>query len=326
MSMMRFLFLWAALWLTASVNAQNTGTMKEYALSDFGFTFMLADRLAQQELNGNKFFGLEADGSSKITIYAYGQQNLKYDGMQSALMNWAKQNPVALKSLNGQEEAQFLDDLNGFWGVYYMGTAEGTSKTSCLMLLIDPNKSDVAIYIWYEFDSGKHIDITGTDQSAYVGVKYDLLNAKIIKGLIKPIPTEKALTEYTWSYYKMKYKIPQDFVIKTSTGSHFQANNKNLYLDIYPFTGQNLDYKGMEKALTDWIGSNQVQTYSKPAYIDNLNNYWGVYMEAEKDGWKKYYLLILDPDFPDIAIYVAINYLDASQDHALEILTSFEPM
>lgn len=130
---------------------------------------------------------------------------------------------------------------------------------------------------------------------------------------------------YNWDSYKTRFKIPTDFVVSQSDGNNFIAGNTDINLSIFPRNGENLSYREMKSYLLDWANRNVVVNLTETTSLNNLNGYWGVFVEGTKDNFPVTLLLLVDPDFPEYSLYVWLSYRAEKLDRALDILYSFEP-
>ena len=131
---------------------------------------------------------------------------------------------------------------------------------------------------------------------------------------------------WTWDTYKVKYSAPSNFKVSKNTKDVFSAGNTNINLTIYPRTGENLAYDDMDGALRKWARSSKVSFSGEPNLMESLNGYWGVYVDGTAENGNPTTMLILvDPDYPEIALYVWLQYQDDYVDTAVEILKSFTP-
>ncbi len=131
---------------------------------------------------------------------------------------------------------------------------------------------------------------------------------------------------WTWDTYKVKYSAPSNFKISQNTKDVFSAGNTNINLTIYPRTGENLAYDEMDGALRKWARSSKVSFSGEPNLMESLNGYWGVYLDGTaENGNPTTMLLLIDPDYPEITLYVWLQYQDGYVDTAVEILKSFTP-
>lgn len=144
---------------------------------------------------------------------------------------------------------------------------------------------------------------------------------------IKSNSYSQAMTEYTWTSYSVKFKIPKTFNVSENSSSSFSAGDDDAWLTIYPRSGENLSYNGMKKALKNWASSSGVSGYSN-VYDESVNGYWGVYLNGTKNdnGLPAYLGLLIHPDNPDISLYVWINYRSDALDVTNKIFYSFSPM
>jgi len=133
----------------------------------------------------------------------------------------------------------------------------------------------------------------------------------------------QGMKEWTWDTYKMKFQAPNNLKVTTNNADEFTASNSDISLSIYPRKGENLSYEGMELALMKWAKSSKLDYENDPEYIEDLNGYWGVYIDGEAEGYPATMLLLVDPDYPEISLYVWISYSTAKYDTAVNILKSF---
>src|ERR1700690_1340946 len=92
----------------------------------------------------------------------------------------------------------------------------------------------------------------------------------------------QTLQLWTWDTYKIKFKAPDNLVVKKNDATVYEAGNSSMYLDIYLRSGENLTYDGMKNALVKWANSiglsydaQNSDGNSQPIYLQNLNGYWG---------------------------------------------------
>jgi hypothetical protein len=132
---------------------------------------------------------------------------------------------------------------------------------------------------------------------------------------------------FTWDAYKTKFKVPDDFVVDESTGEKWIGHNRSINLSIYPRKDETLSHREMTKAVYDWAVDNGVKNIGDLVELDEekLNGYWGVLYEGDKDGFSVGTMLIVDPDYPSISIYIWVSYRESSTDQVLEMLKSFTP-
>ena len=143
----------------------------------------------------------------------------------------------------------------------------------------------------------------------------------------------QSLQSWTWDYYKMKFKAPDNMVVQKSDATVYEASNKSITMDIYPLTGQNLTYDGMKNAIINWADksslsykTNNSSGDKQPIYLDNINGYWGCAIDGTKEGFSASALLLVNPAYPDTNFYVWISYAPEYYHDAVAILRSFTPM
>lgn len=134
------------------------------------------------------------------------------------------------------------------------------------------------------------------------------------------------MTTWTWDTYKIKYSAPSNFKISKNTKEAFSAGNTNINLTIYPHVDENLAYDDMAGALRTWAKSSSVSFQGAPQQMEDLNGYWGVYIDGKaNNGNPTTMLILIDPDYPEIALYVWLQYQSGYVDTAVQILKSFTP-
>jgi hypothetical protein len=134
------------------------------------------------------------------------------------------------------------------------------------------------------------------------------------------------LKQWTWSEYSTKFKAPSDLEITLNDASGFSGTNSDIALSIYPMMDEDLSYSEMESELRTWVKENGVRSTQGTEYLDDLSGYWGCFIEGTKDGFPVFAMLVIDPDFPEISLYVWLSYRESYEDVALDILLSFKPI
>ena len=132
---------------------------------------------------------------------------------------------------------------------------------------------------------------------------------------------------FTWEAYKTKFKVPTDFTIDESTGDKWLGHNADITLSIYPRKGENLTNRELRNAVRTWAVDNGVTNIGEPVELDDtkLNGYTGVLYEGDKDGFAVGTMIIVDPDYPDITIYIWVSYREGQSDTVIDMLMSFTP-
>ena len=143
--------------------------------------------------------------------------------------------------------------------------------------------------------------------------------------LIASTVSAQRLTPWTWDSYDTKFSVPRDFRVTKSSGTEFSATNDRITLSIYPRTDEHLDYNAMENAVVRWARQNNVRYRGAPEYMEDLNGYWGCYIDGEASGYPTSLLLLVDPDYPDTSLYIWLSHSSAETDTAIAILRSFVP-
>jgi Dihydro-orotase-like len=141
-------------------------------------------------------------------------------------------------------------------------------------------------------------------------------------------PSMAQLVEWKWDAYKTKFKVPADFKADdTNSGTQFIASNSKMKLAIYPRKGENLTYDAMDENLRAWADASNLTGYGNVNFMPDLNGYWGVWLAgvASDNVGLILALLLVDPDYPEISLYVWLQYDADTVNASGEILQSFTP-
>lgn len=134
------------------------------------------------------------------------------------------------------------------------------------------------------------------------------------------------MTEWTWDIYKVKFSAPSDFKVKKNEKAGFSAGNGSIHIDMYPENGANVSYEQMYDAIAAWANKNKLAYEGEPTYMEDLNGYWGCYIDGyAPNNLPTSVLLLIDPDYPEIGLYVWLQYQEDYIDTAVEMLRSFIP-
>lgn len=138
------------------------------------------------------------------------------------------------------------------------------------------------------------------------------------------------LVTWEWETYKVKFTVPDNFKIQENNAEAFIAGNEDINLSIYPSKGEMLTRNEMKNALKNWAKENKVTNLSEIIQVDDekLNGYWGIFVEGTANDLPAFLMQIIDPDYPDISLYVWLNYQEDEKlaQTCINILTSFTPM
>jgi hypothetical protein len=289
--------------LIFSTGALMAQDMKTFTWDSYKTKFSVPSDFRITSSTGDKWSGTNDDIT--LSIFPRTGENLSHTGMQDAVYNWAVSSGV--KEIGDVTE---LDEqkINGYWGYMYEGTLDGFPVAT--MLIVDPDYPDISLYIWISYRSG--------------------LENTVIDMLTSFTPSEVAansMKDFTWDTYKTKFSVPSDFRVTSSTGDKWSGTNDDITLSIYPRTGENLSHEGMKDAVYNWAVSSNVKDIGTVTELDEqkLNGYWGYMYEGELDGFPVATMLIVDPDYPNIGLYIWISYRTGLEDTAIDMLMSFTP-
>lgn len=135
------------------------------------------------------------------------------------------------------------------------------------------------------------------------------------------------MKSFTWDSYKTKFSVPSDFRVTEATGTYWSGTNDAITLSIYPRKDENLSHDQMKAYVYKWAADNGVTDIGDATELDSdkLNGYWGVMYEGTSAGFPVATMLIVDPDFPEITMYIWISYTTGYEDTVLNMLMSFTP-
>jgi hypothetical protein len=137
----------------------------------------------------------------------------------------------------------------------------------------------------------------------------------------------QTMKSFTWDSYKTKFSVPSNFRVTKSSGEIWSGTNDDITMSIYPRKGENLTQRQMNNAVYTWAVDNGVANLGEGIELDpeKLNGYWGVLYEGTIDGFPVGTMLLVDPDYPDISLYVWVSYRSDFEDTVIDMLMSFTP-
>lgn len=157
-------------------------------------------------------------------------------------------------------------------------------------------------------------------------MKFKLLAAFSVLLLMAGTAIGQSLKKWNWDTYKMSFKAPSDFSVDKNNSEIFDAGNGKVHLTIYPNKGDKFTHESMKGRLKEWAQDNKLKWGGKVSDMEDLNGYWGVYVDATApNGLPTSVLMLVDPDYPEISFYVWVQYQEGEVDTAVEILKSFIP-
>lgn len=143
-------FLSILLLLISSVLSSQT--LKSWNWDYYKMKFKAPDNMVVQESNADKFQA--SNVSIVMDIYPRIGENLTYDGMKNAIIDWANQTNL---SYNSDSNPIYLQDLNRYWGCAIDGTNNGFPTS--ILLLVNPDNSSISFYIWVSYKSEYYHDV-----------------------------------------------------------------------------------------------------------------------------------------------------------------------
>lgn len=135
----------------------------------------------------------------------------------------------------------------------------------------------------------------------------------------------QSMKTWNWTTYKMQFQAPSNFKVDKNNAEIFDAGNGDLHLTIYPEKGNNITEASMKGLLRTWARENKLKFDGSVETMEDLNGYWGVYVDGVANDLPTSILLLVDPDYPNISFYVWLQYDAELEDTAVKILKSFIP-
>jgi hypothetical protein len=117
--------------------------LKTWNWSEYKMEFKAPSSFKVDENNSEKFSA--GNGNLYLTIYPKKGTKMSYEGMKGALRDWSRNNDLTYRG-----DVAYMSNLNRYWGVYIDGTAPSGLPTT-LMLLVDPDYSNIYFYIWLQY-------------------------------------------------------------------------------------------------------------------------------------------------------------------------------
>lgn len=138
---------------TVVVNAQS---LQLWTWDTYKIKFKAPDNLQVQKNDATVY---EATNKTMaLDIYPRTGENLTYDGMKNAIINWAYKLDLSYDSQNSDGNSQpiYLSNINGYWGCAIDGTKSGFPAS--VLLLVDPDHPDISFYIWLSYSKEYYHD------------------------------------------------------------------------------------------------------------------------------------------------------------------------
>jgi len=141
---MRHKYLILAALMLLSFNLIKAQSLESWTWDTYKMKFKAPDNMVVQQ---NDATGYQATNNNiTLDIYPRTGENLTYDGMKTAIVNWANQ-----VSLNYDPNTQpiYLSNINRYWGCAIDGVKEGYSASA--LLLINPDYPNLSYYVWISY-------------------------------------------------------------------------------------------------------------------------------------------------------------------------------
>jgi hypothetical protein len=131
--------------ISSMINAQSLQT---WNWDTYRMKFKAPDNMTLQENDAN---GYQASNNNiTLDIYPRSSENLTYDGMKNAIINWANQLELYYTNTSeGKTQPIYLANINGYWGCAIDGSKQGFPAS--ILLLIDPDHPNIGFYVWISY-------------------------------------------------------------------------------------------------------------------------------------------------------------------------------
>jgi hypothetical protein len=139
--------------LSLAVQAQ---TLQTWTWESYKMKFQAPDNMVVKKSDATVY---EASNVSiTMDIFPKKGENLTYDGMKNALIDWANKTSLFYDAQNSDGDSQpiYIKNINGYYGCAIDGSKDGFSTS--IMLLQDPDNSDISFYVWVSYKSEYYHD------------------------------------------------------------------------------------------------------------------------------------------------------------------------
>ena len=145
---MRYKYLLTVVLLALSIPV-HAQTLQSWTWNTYKIKFRAPDNLVVQKNDASVY---EAGNNAMyLDIYPRKGENLTYDGMKNAIINWAGSLHLSYNTANSSGDTQpiYLKNINGYWGCAIDGTSKGLPAT--VMLIVNPDDPELSFYIWINY-------------------------------------------------------------------------------------------------------------------------------------------------------------------------------
>lgn len=123
-------------------------SLQTWVWDSYKMKFKAPDNMVVQQNDASSYQA--SNNSITMDIYPRNLENLTYDGMKNAIIDWANQISLSYEpDLNGNHQPIYLDNLNRYWGCAIDGKKQGFPASA--LLLIDPDYKDIGFYVWISY-------------------------------------------------------------------------------------------------------------------------------------------------------------------------------
>jgi len=156
-------YFFLAAFLLLSFNFLKAQSLESWTWDTYKMKFKAPDNMRVEENDANSFQA--TNDVMTLDIYPRKGENLTYDGMKNAIVNWANQTGLRYMDYNsdGDKQPIYLDNVNGYWGCAIDGKKNGYPAS--MLLLIDPDFPEISFYIWISYSDEYYHDAVTILQS-----------------------------------------------------------------------------------------------------------------------------------------------------------------
>lgn len=150
-------FLSGLFFCIAVCSLAHAQTLQLWTWNAYKMKFKIPDDMNIKESTADKF---EATNNAiTIDIYPRKGENLTYNGMKKAIVNWAGKTGLTYSSYDSEGNSQpiYMKNINGYWGCAIDGSKDASSAS--MLLLVDPNFPDISFYVWIAYQEEYYHDV-----------------------------------------------------------------------------------------------------------------------------------------------------------------------
>jgi hypothetical protein len=88
---------------------------------------------------------------------------------------------------------------------------------------------------------------------------------------------------------------------------------------------QEIYFEDLKTSLLEWMHNSKVQPEGEINFLPDLNGYWGIISASKPGNFHTSWLIVRDPDYPELMLFIWLYYADYEVVKAKKLLRSFMP-